>query len=274
MTQTPGGATTLLSLIEVWWQSVTDFLTLLDQVPEELWDTSTDLAGWDVRAVAAHVTHLESILAGGPHETAEVPEADHVKGPMGQFTEIGVINRRNTTGAEIVAELRAATRTRYDALLADPPTDGTVSAPGVFGAIGWPLELLLRNRPLDVWMHEQDIRRAIDRPGNLTSPGAEHTLGYLLGSTGYVFGKVVGAPVGASLVLEVDGCEPVSVAVGDDGRAGTVPLPEDPTVRLRCDRESYIVRAGGRRPADRSSFEITGDATLGARVIDSLAVTP
>jgi mycothiol maleylpyruvate isomerase-like protein len=70
----------LAGYVEVWWQAVNDFLALLEQVPEEEWTTPTDLAGWDVRACAAHTAHLEGILAGGPEETADVGEPPHVTG--------------------------------------------------------------------------------------------------------------------------------------------------------------------------------------------------
>ena len=35
------------------------------ELDETEWDTPTDLAGWDVRAVASHVAHLEQVLASG-----------------------------------------------------------------------------------------------------------------------------------------------------------------------------------------------------------------
>src|SRR6187397_2323648 len=68
----------LAGYVEVWWQAVNDFLDLLEQLPEEEWTTPTDLAGWDVKACAAHTAHLEGILAGNPEETAEVGEPPHV----------------------------------------------------------------------------------------------------------------------------------------------------------------------------------------------------
>jgi hypothetical protein len=48
----------LSGYVDVWWQAVDDFTGLLEQLPAEEWSTPTDLAGWDVRAVAAHIAHL------------------------------------------------------------------------------------------------------------------------------------------------------------------------------------------------------------------------
>lgn len=265
----------LAGYVEVWWQAVNDFLDLLEQLSEEEWGTPTDLAGWDVRAVAAHVAHLEGILAGGPEETAEVGEPPHVAGLLGLYTEIGVVNRREATPDAIITEIREAATKRHTALLADPPTDGEAKPEVVFGGVPWSWRTLLRNRPLDVWMHEQDVRRAVGRPGGMDTPAARHTAAYLSESLGYVLGKKAGAPAGTSLVLELDGSEPVGFEVDDNGRGQQLAtVPVDPTVTLRMDRESFIRLAGGRCAADPGRVGVDGDAGLGQRVLDHLAITP
>ena len=64
--------------------------------------------------------------------------------------------------------LRAAAR--------DPPADGKADLPRTPGKIGWNWETLLSNRVVDVWMHEQDIRRAVGRPGGMNTAAAAHTV--------------------------------------------------------------------------------------------------
>ena len=169
----------LAGYIEVWWQAVNDFLDLLETVPDEQWATPTELAGWDVRAVASHTAHLEGILAGGPEETAEVGEPPHVTGLMGLYTEIGVVNRREASPDAIINEIRAAATKRHTALLEDPPTDGDAQPSPIFGGVPWTWRTLLRNRPLDIWMHEQDVRRAVGMPGGMDTAPAKHTAEYL-----------------------------------------------------------------------------------------------
>ena len=265
----------LAGYVETWWSAIGDLVTLLDDLAPDDWARATDLAGWDVKAVASHIAHLESLLGGGPHETADVADAPHITGPMGQFTEIGVLTRRDAAPSAIVAEIRERTATRRAQLLADPPDDGSASAPGVFGAIGWSQRTLLRNRPLDVWMHEQDIRRAVGRPGGMDTPGARHTVDYLAEGFGFVVGKRVAPPAGTTAVLDVAGSAPVAVAVGDDGRAHRLPdVPADPSVALSMDRESFVVLAGGRRPAAEGAVTVSGDQELGRRIVDRLATTP
>lgn len=265
----------LAGYVEVWWQAVEDFTALLDGVPDEQWSTPTDLAGWDVRAVAAHTAHLESILAGGPEETAEVPELPHITGLMGTYTEIGVINRRDAAPAAIVEEIRTAAAARYRALTADPPTDASARPATIFGGVPWNWETLLRNRPLDVWMHEQDVRRAVDRPGGLDTPAALHTTEYLMESFGYVLAKKAQAPAGTTAAVRVAGHEPMAFTVGDDGRGRRLEeVPADATVGLSMDRETFVVLAGGRRAVAPDAVEVTGDAALGERLLGVMATTP
>ncbi|MBM0127527.1 maleylpyruvate isomerase family mycothiol-dependent enzyme [Pimelobacter simplex] len=265
----------LAGYVENWWSAVGDFVALLEELDPEDWSTPTDLAGWDVKAVASHTAHLESILAGGPEESADIGDPAHVTGPMGQFTEIGVVTRRDRDPASIVEEIRTTTAARRAALSATPPQDPAAPADGIFGLIGWNTRTLLRNRPLDVWMHEQDIRRAVGRPGGLDSPGAQHTADYLVEAFGFVVGKRVAPPAGTTAVLAVEGSAPIAVQVGDDGRAQRLAdVPDDPTVAVAMDRESFIVLAGGRRTTAPGAVTITGDRALGERIVAGLATTP
>ncbi len=265
----------LAGYVDTWWQAVNDLLDLLEQVPADRWRTPTDLPGWDVHAVAAHLAHLEAVLAGAPEEQVEIGEAAHVRSPMGVYLEQGVVARRDRTPDELLNEIREAATARHTALLADPPTDGSARPARIFGQVPWDWERLLRNRPLDVWMHEQDIRRAVDLPGGMDSAGARHTAAYLAESLGLVLAKRAGAPAGTTAVLDVGGQPPVAYVVGADGRGEPLAeIPTEPTVCLRLEREAFIVLAGGRREPDPGCVEVGGDQELGRRILASFAVTP
>ncbi len=275
MSQAPHDAEQLTGYVELWWQAVDDFTALLEQVPDEEWSTPTDLPGWDVHAVAAHAAHLEALLAGAEHDEVEIGDPDHVRSSMGQFTEQGVVARRDRSPDELINEIRSSATTRHTALLTEPPTDPSAPAPGLFGMIGWSTETLLRNRPLDLWMHEQDVRRALGRPGNLEGPAGIHAADYLAESLGFVVAKKVGAPAGTTVVLEIDGHAPYACTVNDRGRGERLPEPPaDPTVRLAMSRGCFIELAGGRRAAESDAVRIEGDPELGQRIVASLAVTP
>lgn len=265
----------LSAYVAMWWEAVNDFAALLEKVPEGAWDTPTDLPGWDVHAIAAHTAHLESLLAGHDHDDVEIGDVAHARATLGRFTEQGVVARRERTPDELINEIRGCTTARHTLLLAHPPTDGDALAPGLFGALGWNTRTLLRNRPLDVWMHEQDVRRALDLPGGMDSVAAGHSVDYLAESLGFVLAKRCRAEPGTTVLLEVAGHEPVAAVVTEEGRGRIAEeAPAAPTVRLRTDRESFVLLAGGRRDADAGRVEIVGDEELGHRLLEHLAITP
>jgi uncharacterized protein (TIGR03083 family) len=264
-------------LVKVWHQAAAEAVQLLRSLDEPDWGRDTDLPGWSVRAVAAHLAHLESELAGNPQQQVEVPDAAHVRGLMGQFTEAGPIARAAWSSTDIVDELESSVATRHAQLLADPPTDAGAPAPGFAGLIGWSWETLLSNRPVDLWVHEQDIRRATGRPGGLDSPAAAHVASVFERSLPFVLAKKTSAPAGTSVILTVTGAQPrtMSAVVGEDGR-GTTPdrPPHAPTAHLTLDFESWTVLAAGRRSPESVDVTVTGDDALAARLLANLAVTP
>ena len=265
----------LSAYVDVWWQAINDFLDLLEELPVMEWSTPTDLPGWDVKAVASHVAHLEGILAGGPEETADVGEPPHVHGFMGLYTEVGVITRRDATPDAIINEIRAAATARHTTLLADPPTDAAGTPEPIFGGVPWDWRTLLRNRPLDVWMHEQDIRRAVDRPGGMDSVAARHTADYLAESFGFVLAKRAGAEPGTTALLELEGSEPFAFAVNEARRGERLTAtPAEATVTLRMDREAFIRLAGGRCQPEPGTYAVDGDPALADRLIGAMATTP
>ena len=265
----------LRGYVDVWWRAVDDLTHLLEQLSPEEWATPTDLPGWDVHACAAHTAHLESVLAGGPEETVELDVPAHVRGILGVYTEQGVVARRDRTPDELINEIRESCTARRTQLLDSPPTDASARPEVIFGGVDWSWEVLLRNRPLDVWMHEQDVRRAVGRPGGMDSPAAQHTADYFLESLAMVLAKRAGAHPGTTLVVEVEGSEPAAFGVRDDGKGARLSdVPQEPTARVCLSREAFVVLAGGRRTPEQVSYAVTGDAGLAARVLSSMAVTP
>ena len=262
----------LQGFIDIWHRAAADFVTLARSLSDDEAARPTDLEGWDVKDNIAHTAHLEAILAGAPEETVEVAEQPHIKGITGWYTEQGVVARRDRTIAGLADEIEQSVATRLADLQADPPTDASAAPPRTPGGVPWNNGTLLSNRPLDIWMHEQDIRRAIDRPGGFDSPATDHVIGVFGAALPMVLGKRVGAQPGTSVVIDVDG-RTFGAIVGEDGRA----VPEtvaEPTVRVTMSAEDFVIRAGGRRGSDAVAATYDGDAELGQRVLDNLAVTP
>lgn len=255
----------LSGYFETWSRAVDDVDALLALVPAPDWRRPTDLAGWSVHDVVAHLAHLEHLLAGGAHDDIDVGTPSHVTGAMGTFTEQGVVARKDRSPEDLVAELRAAVTARRAEFSAAPMQDPEAPAPGLFGAIGWDCRTLLRNRPLDVWMHEQDIRRALDLPGNLDSPAARHTVERMAANLGYVLGRKAGAPAGSTATLTVPGVGTWAAEVGEDGRGRSITPPSNPTAAVTLGTADFEALVGGRR---RPTEAVTsGDPALAARVV-------
>lgn len=263
----------LAHLVELWWGASRDALATLDSLDREDWGRPTDLSGWDVQAIAAHLAHLESLLAGHPQRAVEVLPAPHVRDGFGAFTESGVLARRDHSPAELIAELRTAVTSRHDALLADPPTDGSVRPDRLPPGIEWDTETLLANRAVDVWIHDQDVRRAVGRQLDLTSPAAHHALTRLASSLGYVVARQAAAPPGTSVIFDLGGHR-VGVRVDERSRGRFELPPGEPDLAITMSGEAYLLAAGGRMRLTLADVNVTGDPALAERILDRLGVTP
>ncbi|GGD08697.1 maleylpyruvate isomerase family mycothiol-dependent enzyme [Nocardioides daphniae] len=267
--------TNLTPYVDIWWSAIADFTLLLEDLPESAWSLPTDLPGWTVRDVAAHTAHLEHLLSGGAHDDVELGEVPHARGFMGVFTEQGVVARRDRSHDDLIREIRESATATHTALLADGTPDPEAPARDPFGAIGWTSTTLWKNRPLDLWMHEQDVRRAVDLPGHLDTPGARHTVDYLSDSLGLVLAKRAKAAPGTTLRLDVEGRAPRAWVVNDAGRGEELTeVPDAADVRLTFEPEAFILVAGGRRGPERLQIGVEGDVELAQRVLEAMAVTP
>ncbi len=265
----------LLELVDLWQRACTDFLALVRQIPREQWDLPTDLAGWTVKDNVAHTAHLEAVLAGAPEETIEVEPAPHLVGLMNYYTEQGVLARRDRDMGSLADEIEQAVATRHAALRDDPPTDPSAAPPKTPGDVPWDYRTLLSNRPLDVWMHEQDVRRAIGRPGGFDSPVAGHVLGVFGRALPMVVGKRMAPPAGTTVRLAVpDAGRCWTVTVGGDGRAAAADNGSEATTTVTLSPEDFVVLAGGRRGPESTQPLIAGDEELGRRLVEAMAITP
>lgn len=265
----------LAALIDTWYAAVQDLLDLVGQIPDEHRHTPTDLPGWDVHDVMAHIAHLESVLAGDPDLPAEIGNPAHVTTPLGYYTELGVVARRDRTMPELADEIDRSARRRRAELVAQAPADGRAQPPRQFPGVSWDWRTLLANRPVDVWMHEQDIRRAVGMPGGLTGAGARHTVNRFLASLGAILAKRAAAPAGTTVRVHVTGFDPVAYAVDGQGRGVPVdPTDATPDLDLDFPTESFVVLCGGRRERAAVPVTVSGDGELAERFLAALTMTP
>lgn len=231
--------------------------------------TRTDCPAWTVHDVLAHLAAVESDLA-----VAGAEVAGHYTGEMvAALTQPGVTARADRSRDELLLELRTAIAARDEQLreLPDPQARARTGAIG----LKWTWDRLLRNRVIDLWVHEQDIRRAVGRPGAMDASGARISTYTFAAALPYVVGKKVGADPGTTVRLDIDGSVTMSmgVRVDDSGRAEpTEACSAD--VRLVMDTETFTLLAAGRRSPEEVEARVEGDRELGDRVLQELAVTP
>jgi uncharacterized protein (TIGR03083 family) len=269
-------------LVDVWRSACADFAELAHTLTPEEWRLPSDLAGWSVGDLVAHAAAIESELAGDePLRVTIDKQAPHIRDGAGVYTERGVAARRDHDPSQVIAEFERAVERRTAILATEPLDDPTGDPPITPGRIGWNWQTLLRNRPLDIWVHEQDIRRAVGRPGGLDTAAATHVQGVFAAALPYVVAKKAQAPPGTTVTFDVTGPLPAVYAVEVDanGRGRAIdPSPDRPTLRFTLGTEPFTVLGAGRRDPDSLPVRIDGDGTadpaLSRAILLAMNVTP
>jgi len=240
----------------------------------------TECPGWTVHDQISHVVGIESRLAGNKDPRIEVPHYEHVRNDIGRRVEFAVEIRRGRTGAEVVAELEHVLAQRLSTLRNPALTDTSIIA-GPFGPDQG--ATVMRLRTFDIWAHEQDIRSALGRPGNLDSPAAAVFVNAVLRSLPKVIAKGAGIGPGHSVGIEVTGPIAARVAVrvtlDEQGRprghqAPADEVPDDQTTTISLTTEAFTRRAAGRRSVSDTAYRVVGDEAIAGRVLESLVITP
>ena len=268
---TDGEEAVIESLREVW-ASVANACRELD---ESRWALPTDCPGWSVRDQISHLIGVERTLLGDPMPQPVSEVRPYIKNPIGALNESWIEVRRDKPGPEVLAEFVDVTDQRLAALRAFPPAK--------FDEVGWspigqvPYREFMGTRVLDSWAHEQDVRRALDRPGGRNGAGETLVLERCAGAMAYVAGKKVKPPEGSTILFEVSGESGRQVPVTmEGGRARVAPeVPTDPTVTLTMDQETFWRLGFGRTTAAEvlacGQVDVVGDVALGHRVLESMS---
>ena len=261
---------------DAWEHSVRSLKDLVSTLTEGRWSIATECPGWSVRDIVSHVIGIELELLGDPRPIHTLPrDLAHVHDEFSRYTEIPVDVRRCHTSPEMTGELEYVILRRRR-MLDESDRGPEDEVRGMMGR-SVPYRSLLALRVFDVWVHEQDVRRAIREPGNLDSPAALISRDHLLSVLPRVVAKEARAPAGSSVVFDVNG--PVefmrTVTIDPDGRGrldGRVPL--GPLVTLSTDWETFVRLMCGRVRPSRAVVDVEGDHDLARRILTNLAVTP
>ncbi|MFD3484580.1 maleylpyruvate isomerase family mycothiol-dependent enzyme [Streptomyces sp. NPDC058665] len=267
----------LQTYADAWSDSIEAIAELVQPLVEGEWNRPTPCPGWSVRDIVSHVIGLECEMLGDPRPIHSLPrDLYHVRSEIARYMEMQVDVRRHHTAPEMTSELEYTIIRRNRQLRNENRApDAMVRAP-----LGTEqtLEQAMRARAFDIWVHEQDLRTTLSKPGNLASGGALVTRDALLEALPKVVAKGAGAPPHTAVVFDVHG--PVeflrTVRVDADGRGTIDGSPSlGPAVTLVMDWETYFRLACGRVRAaavpDRIKTE--GDAELAAAILREFAVT-
>ena len=142
------------------------FYGLLGTLSEQGWKTAA-LRGLDVQELVGHLTGVEHdthrALAGDP----AVADAEHVESTQGS-----AVRQAGRSPAQTLDEWRRAADHTLELVRApdgDRTADGCAGRIAVHG-IRLPLDDLLVVRAFELWVHDNDIRRAVGLPPSVPDP--------------------------------------------------------------------------------------------------------
>ncbi len=264
----PPSASPSIDHLEQTWRSLID---VCSDLSEEEWKRPSGCPGWSVQDNVSHLIDYEARALGRPGPEEEPAARPHTRNALGESNEVGVEHRRGRPGADVLAELREVTAARaaqLRALTADD-LEREVATPAGPGTVAD----MLRLRVMDTWSHEQDIRRAVGRPGHDRGPAVEETVTYFTHFLPIVVAKRAGAPDGTVAVFDVGDVHRCAIAVA--GGRGRV-LDTDPDqwrVRLAMPATTFGALVGGRDDVP-DDVTIEGDEELGQRIVAALGFMP
>lgn len=247
---------------------MSSFDSLLDSLSADDWASPSLCPAWTVRGVAAHLGALEHMLLG------EAPGSMIDSVP---FAKVGawLDEVAPLDDGEFLARYRdtiAARRLELDSMTAEQLAlpSATPVGPGTYGRF-------MAVRVFDYWVHEQDVRVPLGRPGHESGPAAEMAIDEIHRSLPYIVGKKVGLPDGMAITFALTGPVQRTMHVAVAGRAGLVDELGSPDVTIVTDSTTFALLACGRidpdQPIDDGRIRWTGDDRWGDTAARHLAFT-
>lgn len=271
-----------IDVVELFPEERESLIQLLSSLTEQQWATPTVCPGWTVKDVALHLLGVDLANLSRRRDGFQDPST---QGPNGESWSdlVGFVNALNESWVEaarrisprLLCELLAFTGHAmyvYFSSLDLSVTGASVSWAGPDPAPVW---LDIAREYTERWVHQQQIREALDRPG-FTSP---HQFGPVLEAFVHALPHTlhdVDASPGTRLRLIIDGAAGgVWVAtktdegwlLGKDDNPGA-----DATVTMNQDVAWRLFTRGMARDeaARRTRFE--GDRPLGLNVLDMVSI--
>jgi uncharacterized protein (TIGR03083 family) len=264
---------TVAALREIW----ASLGELLGELSDDEWSAASPLPGWTVQDNVSHIIGAEAMLLGQSNPDEIDREANpHVKNDIGAFNEAWVESLRSLSPSDMLSRFREITSARLAALeqMGDDEWNAESFTPAGKDTYGRFMQI----RAFDCWLHEQDIRDAVGRPGHRTGVAVDVTLDEMATAMGFVVGKKAGAETGQSVTFALTGGDSVvreiNVEVVD--RAAVVDeLSGPPTVKLTMPIGVMTRRCAGRVGPDDLLDEIAidGNLDLASRILENQSYT-
>ena len=239
---------------------------LLGALSDEDWKTEA-LRGLDVQGLVGHLTGVEEDTHRALGWDPEVADASHVESTQG-----AAIRQAGRSPALTRDEWRrAADRTLELARAADSDPAAGGSARLAMHGITLPLDDLLVVRAFELWVHDNDIRRAVGLPPSVPDPPVLHLMSDLAARMlPYAAARLGLRPVDVHLVLTGPGGGTWDVAIGR-GAGGRAAEPGQEGVAIVADAVGFCLLAGNRVTPAELGPHIIGDES---RAVSVLAATP
>ena len=200
----------------------------------------------------------------------------HVRNDIGSFNEQWVESMRSVPPNEVLSRFRELTGARLAALeqMSDDEWNVESFTPAGMDTYGRFMQI----RVFDCWLHEQDIRDAVGRPGHETGLAVDVVVDEMATALGFVVGKKAGAAAGQSVTFALtDGGAVVrELHVDVAERASVVPaLAGPPTVTLTMPVGVMTRRCAGRVGPDEllDQVVIDGDLALASKILENQSYT-
>jgi uncharacterized protein (TIGR03083 family) len=242
--------------------------TLLAELGSDQWATASLCPAWTVRGVVEHLGGIEHMLVGeAPASLAEAlpfSKAGEWVADTADLDDEAFLERYRSVIAGRLADVDALTEEDLAAPCATPV------GPGTYGRF-------MEIRVFDFWVHEQDIRVPLARPGHESGPAAEMAINEIHRSLPYIVGRRIGLPDQMSITIDLTGPVERTMHVVVEGRARLVDADPAADVALRADSTTFALLACGRIDPESAieggRITWSGSDEWGARSARHLAFT-
>ena len=260
-----------ISADEAFARAADAFYELLRALNEQGWKTEA-LRGLDVQGLVGHLTGVEHdthrALAGDP----AVADAEHVESTQGS-----AVRQADRSPAQTLREWRRAadhTLELVHAAGADPAAGGGTDRIAVHG-IRLPLDDLLVVRAFELWVHDNDIRRAVGLPPSVPDPPVLRLMSDLAARMlPYAAARMGLPPVDVHLVLTGPGGGTWDVVIGqgaESKKASGQEAVSQESLAIVTDAVGFCRLAANRVTPAELGPHITGDEDRAVGVLTAAA---